>query len=204
MHQYSRTHLSDQDLLKSAEQSNRRETIAIADALADLAEVDARQLYRPLGFDSTYAYIVGKLHRSEDSACKRIAAARAAHAFPAIYPMLADGRLDLSKVVALAPTLRAEITAAAAAELLAAAAAAGAEVAGLSAPGRIMELQSQLTPERVDVDNSAARARVAPLSPGRYALAGTLSQEMHDKLRYAQALLAVPAGGAPRHEASDR
>ncbi len=40
------------------------------------------------------------------------------------------------------------------------------------------------------------RARLAPLSPGRYALQLTVDQETHDQLRYAQALLghAVPSG----------
>ena len=63
MHRYSRSHLTDQDLLKSAAKSNATENAAVADALADIAEIDARQLYRPLGYDSTYAYLVRELHR---------------------------------------------------------------------------------------------------------------------------------------------
>jgi hypothetical protein len=43
---------------------------------------------------------------------------------------------------------------------------------------------------------SAPRARLAPLSPGRFALQFTVDQATHDKLRYAQALLghALPSG----------
>ena len=46
------------------------------------------------------------------------------------------------------------------------------------------------------VEARAQRAKVAPLSPQRYELQVTLGQSMHDKLRYAQALLAhrVPSG----------
>ena len=39
------------------------------------------------------------------------------------------------------------------------------------------------------VGPGAERARVAPLSPERFALQVTIGQETHDKLRYAQALL---------------
>src|SRR5213075_2104161 len=50
-----------------------------------------------------------------------------------------------------------------------------------------------LAPAPVD---SAASARVAPLSPGRFGLQVTLPQSAYDKLRYAQTLLrhAVPSG----------
>ena len=34
--------------------------------LADIAEFDARKLYRPAGYSSMFAYCVGSLHRSED------------------------------------------------------------------------------------------------------------------------------------------
>jgi hypothetical protein len=65
-----------------------------------------------------YAYCVGELRMSEDSAFKRIRAARAARRFPSIFAAVADGRLHVSTVVVLAPCL----TEATAVELLAAAA----------------------------------------------------------------------------------
>jgi len=43
-----------------------------------------------------YAYCVGRLRLSDQSAFKRIRVARAAREFPAIFPALADGRLNLS------------------------------------------------------------------------------------------------------------
>jgi len=46
------------------------------------------------------------------------------------------------------------------------------------------------------VASSAAPAKVAPLSPERFALQFTMGQSLHDKLRYAQALLShqLPSG----------
>lgn len=49
-----------------------------------------------------HAYGVGELHLSEDAAMKRLQAARIAREFPAIFDMVADGRLHLSAVCLLA------------------------------------------------------------------------------------------------------
>src|SRR5262245_43563649 len=102
---YLRSHLSDQAVLHSLTASNERELVSTAELLADLAEVDARKLYRPAGYSSMFAYCVEVLHRSEVAAYKRIRAARAARRFPTIFERLADGRLHLSGVVLLAPYL---------------------------------------------------------------------------------------------------
>ncbi len=50
------------------------------------------------------------------------------------------------------------------------------------------------------VDAPSRPAKVEPLAPRRYALHLTMSQEMHDKLRHAQALLshALPSGDVPQ------
>ena len=66
------------------------------------------KLYAPAGHPSMFAWCVEELHLSEDAACKRIQAARTARRFPAIFAMLADGRLNLSGVVLLAPYLTPE------------------------------------------------------------------------------------------------
>jgi 5-methylcytosine-specific restriction endonuclease McrA len=73
--------------------------------LAHIAEVDARKLYLPAGFSSMYAYCLGELGMSEDSACKRIRAARVSRQFAGILGAVNDGRLSLSAVVMLAPHL---------------------------------------------------------------------------------------------------
>jgi hypothetical protein len=73
-----------------------------------IAEFDARKLYRQAGYESMYLYCVRELRMSEDVACKRICAARAARKFPAIFAAVAEGRLHLTAVVMLAPNLTAE------------------------------------------------------------------------------------------------
>jgi len=189
--------------------------------LSHLAEVDARKLYLPAAYPSMYAYCVGELAMSEDCACKRIRAARAAREFPAVFAAVADGRVSLSAVVLLAPHL----TANTADELLAAAAhrskseveqllaqrfpapelptvleAIGPALSpasfrpwapGPGAPG-VADSVASSAPGRIDVP----RPRLAPLAPQRFALQLTIEQGTHDKLRYAQALLghAVPSG----------
>src|SRR5262245_60907118 len=102
---YLRSHLSDQAVLRSLRTNNEQELASTADLLADLAEVDARRLYRPAGYSSMFTYCVDVLRRSEVSAYKRIRAARAARRFPVIFDMVAEGRLHLSGVVMLAPYL---------------------------------------------------------------------------------------------------
>jgi hypothetical protein len=52
-----------------------------------------------------YAYCVAELGFSEDAACKRIAAARAARRFPVIFAMVEDGRQHLTGLVTLVPHL---------------------------------------------------------------------------------------------------
>src|SRR5262245_8324945 len=67
----SRTHLSDDALLRDLATATARERGATAEVLALIAEVDDRKLYLPAGYASMYAYCVGELHLSEDAACKR-------------------------------------------------------------------------------------------------------------------------------------
>src|SRR5262245_58220564 len=102
---YLRSHLSDQAVLRSLRTNNEQELASTADLLADLAEVDARRLYRPAGYSSMFTYCVEVLRRSEVAAYKRIRAARAARRFPVIFDMLAKGRMNLSGLVLLAPYL---------------------------------------------------------------------------------------------------
>ena len=78
---YLRTHLSDQALHRNLMTDNGQELGSTADLLADIADIaefDARKLFRPAGFSSMFAYCVGHLRRSEVAAYKRIRVARAA------------------------------------------------------------------------------------------------------------------------------
>jgi hypothetical protein len=108
MTSYSRSHLTDQSLLRElvTHLSHDRSTTAML--LADLAEVDERRLYRPAAYDSMYEYCVRELHMSEETAFRRIRVARTARQFPVIFPALADGRLHLTAVLLLTPHLTPE------------------------------------------------------------------------------------------------
>src|SRR5207249_6802759 len=76
--------------------------------LAHIAEVDARKLYLPAAHPSMFSWCVHELGFPEEVAFKRIRAARAARQFPAIFAMVADGRLNVTAVVLLAPHLASE------------------------------------------------------------------------------------------------
>src|SRR2546426_4423089 len=84
MRAYSLSHLSDQDLLRDLAQLVAQDPTTTAALLAHIAEVDTRRLYLPAAYPSMYAYCVHELHLSEDSAYRRITAARVARQFPVV------------------------------------------------------------------------------------------------------------------------
>ena len=225
---YSFSHLTDPALLQGLAAQLTHHRGSTARLLALLAEVDERQLHVPAGYPSMYLYCVRELHMSEDTAFKRIRAARTARQFPAIFPALADGRLNLSGVLLLAARLTPET----ADELLTAAAhKTHAEIELLLAerfpqpdlPTLVRDLSPAVSPGElavapvgesalqqatwpvagmiasnapVPIAPLASRAKLAPLSPGRFALQVTVDQETHQLLRYVQSLLghALPSG----------
>ena len=97
--------LPDHALLRGLRVLLATDRVTTAALLAHLAEVDARRLYLPAGYPSMYAYCVGELRLSEDTAFKRLRAARAAREHPAILAAIEDGRLTVSTVLLLAPHL---------------------------------------------------------------------------------------------------
>jgi len=227
MHKYSLTLLGNRELLRSHDAVLARGCGVTAEDLAHIAEIDARKLYLEEGFPSMYDYCLQHMHLSEDSACKRIRAARAARRFPAIFEALAAGRLHLSAVVLLAPRLTEET----ADELLAAAAhKSRAEVEQLLAerfprpdlPARVEALTpspappfgllagesaESSAPGRMEgwVNSSAPgrmetpRSKVTPLAPDRFALQATIDGSTHENLEYARALIGhhLPASEIP-------
>src|SRR5437867_1040347 len=108
MCRYSLSHLGDDVLLRDLAALVAHDCTTTAALLAHIAEFDTRRLYLPAAYPSTYLYVVHELRLSEDSALKRIRAARTARQFPAIFDAVADGRLNLSSVVVLTPYLTAE------------------------------------------------------------------------------------------------
>ena len=216
MNSYSLAHLADTALLRDLVALVARDRATMAALLAHLAEVDARRLYLPAAHPSMYSYCVHELHLSEDSAFKRIRAARTAREFPAIFTALAQGRLHLSAVVLLAPYLTHDT----ADELLAAAThRSKSELEQLLAqrfprpdvPTRVSALEPPLSPAPPTdqlapgpVETIPARVKVAPLSPQRFALQLTIDKSTHEKLRYAQALLSHQIHSGDVAEVLDR
>lgn len=105
MERFSLLHLADRSLLQGLAALVNHVCAKTADLLAHIAEVDKRKLYVPAGYDSMYLYCVQVLHMSEDTAFRRIRVARTARQFPAVFPALADGRLEMTSVLLLTPHL---------------------------------------------------------------------------------------------------
>ncbi len=201
--------LSDRALLAALRELAARDADLEADLLVHLGEMDARELYLAEGYPSLFAWCTEVLHFSEWAAYHRIAAARAARAFPLVLERVRAGEVHLSGVRLLAPHLTKENQV----ELLDRARhrskRAIEEMLADRAPKPDVPAQVRKLPE--PVPPSAPRLPVAqppaptpppvpaqierpaphpePLGVGRYKLAFTASHETHAKLREAQALL---------------
>jgi hypothetical protein len=218
---YSLSHLSDPALLRALAALVARDRTTTAALLAHIGEVDARKLYLPAAHPSMYSYCVHELRLSEQTALKRIRVARTARQYPAIFAAVAEGQLQLSAVILLAPHLTPET----ADELLAAATHkthaeveqflaqrfprpdVPARIEAVVPPDATTQLTEPLSTRTVEapatvplstwtVGTSVPRPGMTPLSPQRFALQMTVGQGTHDKLRYAQALLShqIPSG----------
>ena len=236
MNSYSLTHLADGTLLRNLATQVARDRATTAALLAHLAEVDERQLYRAAAYESMFQYCVHELRMSEETTFRRIRVARTARQFPAIFSLLADGRLNLTAVLLLTPhlspqtadellaaaaqktkpeielllaerfprpdvpTLVQTIAAPNASNALAARPVVPSSASSLLAPMEPLALEPVVPSSElnlpVGVEPLSPRARLAPLSPGRYALQVTVDQETHEQLRYVQTLLghALPSG----------
>jgi len=105
MSRYSLLHFAHSTVRHDLLAACSRGRFVTADILALIAEFDSRKLYLEDGYHSMHAYCMGELRFSEDSAYKRIQAARTARRFPVLFEAVADGRLHLSAVCMLAPHL---------------------------------------------------------------------------------------------------
>jgi 5-methylcytosine-specific restriction protein A len=118
MSPYDLSRVPDAALVHTFLSDTGTERRSIAKVVAKIAEIDARKLYLGAGYPSMYTYCVDLARYSEDEAYHRIRVARIAREHPAIFPMLADARLNLTSVLRLGAYLTREN----ASELLAAAA----------------------------------------------------------------------------------
>jgi hypothetical protein len=97
--------LSDDALVAKLMCCVREDREVTARLLIQLGEVDARGLFRDLGYSSMFDYAVQALHMSESEAWLRIRAARFAREFPAALGMVARGELHMTALKLLAPVL---------------------------------------------------------------------------------------------------
>src|SRR3989442_14524430 len=100
--------LSDSELVARVKHLAGREREAMAEIIAHLGEIEARNLYPRAGYKSLFEYCRETFRFSEQGTYNRIAAARTARRFPVTLDLLADGSINLTTVRLLAPHLTAE------------------------------------------------------------------------------------------------
>jgi 5-methylcytosine-specific restriction endonuclease McrA len=206
--------LSDGELLAKVELLAKQERETVATLIAYLAVLDERHLYLAEGCSSLFTYCMQALRVSEAAAYDRMEVARAVRKYPLILEMLANGSLTLTTARLLAPAL----TPANHRRLLDSAAyKTKQDVLKLVAwrrpladvPASIRQLPSRTAtlvlapPPPAEVANDQAppaaepvlevrppaRPVMVPLSPKRFKIQFTATEETHDLLRRAQDLL---------------
>jgi len=99
---YVHPHRNGDNLLRAAASHAKQERDGRDLLVIDIAEIDARRIYREAGFPSIISYCVEELGLSRKAALHRIHVARIAWRLPAILAALAEGRLNLTAVSLLA------------------------------------------------------------------------------------------------------
>lgn len=100
--------IPDAELLRRLRDILRDSRRTESGLVAHVGEVDRRRLYAREASPSMFVYCTRVLHLSGAEAYLRITAARAARKHPVLLAMLADGRLHLSGIAKLAPSLTRE------------------------------------------------------------------------------------------------
>ncbi len=201
--------LAERELLERFASLVRQDRTTTAALLAHIGEIDRRKLYLKHACPSMFAFCVERFHMSEAIAAKRVRAGRTAYRFSLILDMVEKGELHLTGVHQLAAHLTEEnhlrVLKRAKHKTMREIERLVAELAPRpDAPSRIVTLpsmkQTKKTQNKLKHAGSAGseggvqslgrvRAQVTPLSPRRYKLQVTLSQEMRDKLTELQELL---------------
>jgi hypothetical protein len=212
--------LTDPEVVTALSRVAVGEREATAALIVYLAEFDARRLYAPAGFSSTFKYCLEVLHLSEDAAFNRIEAARTARRFPLVVDMLLTGTLSPTTTRLLARHLTDENHEA----LLAAAAGRSKHDVEALLAGLFPQPDVLPSVRKVPVRNAAAKMRpdptvpvlaplslpmavpsaapparrpvLRPLAAERYEIRFTGTAATRDNLRRAQELLGhtVPSG----------
>ena len=100
--------ISDKALLCGIGKLSERERKTVLSILLHLIEIERRRLFLSRGYSSLFVFCTGQLGYCESTASRRIRAARCVRDFPAVYRLLASGRVALSNVVRISGVLNAE------------------------------------------------------------------------------------------------
>ncbi len=102
--------ISDHDLLERLVRLVRREREMTHIILCHINEVESRKLYAELGFDSMFKYLTKHCGYGEDSAYRRLQAARLLKTNPEIAEKIKEGSLNLTQLTQVRKHLRQERT----------------------------------------------------------------------------------------------
>src|SRR5262245_43513414 len=215
MSRFSLSHLANATLHRSALAVVARDRTNTAELISHLAEIESRRMYAEMGYPSMHSYCVGALSLEDGEAYPRIAVARVARRYPAIFEAMAEGRLHLSAVLMLSAYLTPEnvngLLSAAAKKskseieqmlaerfprteslpMVTALPSATTQPSELPpAPKSVVANLTQLVPERVMSSPQVApiAPRVTPIAPQRFEIRLSVGQSTHYKLRYLQEL----------------
>ncbi len=97
--------LDDNSLVNSLRRLVSDSNATEAELLLHLGELDARRLYAPLGYSSSYAYCTEALGFSHYPALERIGVARLARRHPNLLAYVRDGRLNVTALRILSSIL---------------------------------------------------------------------------------------------------
>ena len=106
MHRLEVAHLSNRALIAEFDALVAGNHMSFAALLTRIAEIDERRLYLEEGYPSMSALLVHRMRLpTQNSAYKRLTAARTAQKYPGVLVAVSDGRLNLTAVLMLAPHL---------------------------------------------------------------------------------------------------
>jgi len=100
--------LGDDVLIERLTHSVRGDRQLTVRMLIEMAEVQARGLFRDLGFSKMFLYATKKLGMSEGEAALRLRVAKLGREFPLALELLGRGEVNLSTLSMLSPLLKAD------------------------------------------------------------------------------------------------
>jgi 5-methylcytosine-specific restriction endonuclease McrA len=106
MHHLEADHLSNRELIAEFDALIAGNHMSFAALLTRIAQIDERRLYLEQGYPSMSAFLMQRMRLpTQNSAYKRLTAARTACRYPGVLVAMSDGRLNLTAVLMLAPHL---------------------------------------------------------------------------------------------------